>query len=229
MTNYIVAAQHDWNRSAFERRTPELPGNWHYISEPNQLTADLLARLDPRYVFFPHWSALVPEEIFGKWECVCFHMSDVPYGRGGSPLQNLIARRQISTQLTALRMERELDAGPVYLKRPLELSGSAQEIFERAAELVYDLIGEIVACEPLPTPQQGEPVVFKRRRPGESILPIGGSPTALFDHIRMLDAEGYPSAFLDFGEWRLEFSRATMTDGVVGAHVVFSRRKEVGA
>ncbi len=27
-----------------------------------------------------------------KFECVCFHMTDVPYGRGGSPLQNLIIR-----------------------------------------------------------------------------------------------------------------------------------------
>src|SRR5438876_4995655 len=36
---------------------------------------------------------------------------------------------------TTLFRSNEIDAGPVYLKRPLSLAGSAQEIFERAAEL----------------------------------------------------------------------------------------------
>ncbi len=37
------------------------------------------------------------------------HMTDVPYGRGGSPLQNLIARGHTSTKLTAMRMTAEVD------------------------------------------------------------------------------------------------------------------------
>jgi len=37
-------------------------------------------------------------------------MTDVPYGRGGSPLQNLIVRGHTETKLTALRCVRDLDA-----------------------------------------------------------------------------------------------------------------------
>ena len=31
----------------------------------------------------------------------------------------------------------------------------------------------------------------------------------IYDHIRMLDGEGYPKAFLRFGPYRIEFSRAS--------------------
>ncbi len=223
MKNYVVAARHPWNRSAFVRRTPHLPGTWHLIERREDLTEARLRDIQPRYVFFPHWSWEVPEAIWRNWECVCFHMADVPYGRGGSPLQNLIVRGHRSTMLTALRMERELDAGPVYLKRPLDLSGRAQAIFERAAEMVYDLAEDIVVREPTPVQQSGEPVVFRRRTPQQSALPADAPAEGLYDHIRMLDAEGYPPAFLDFGGWRLEFSEAEMTADQVTARVVFRR------
>lgn len=67
---------------------------------------------------------MVPEAVLIAAECVCFHMTDVPYGRGGSPLQNLIVRKHKKTKLTALKMTEEIDAGPVYCKRELSLDGS---------------------------------------------------------------------------------------------------------
>jgi methionyl-tRNA formyltransferase len=147
-------------------------------------------------------------------------MTDVPYGRGGAPLQNLISRGHRTTKISALRMIEELDAGPVYLKRPLDLSGSAQDIYERAANVVFDLIAEIVATEPAPVAQAGPPTLFRRRRPEQSRLPETADLHALYDHIRMLDADGYPRAFLDVGPLRLEFRRAALNDDSLAAEVV---------
>ncbi len=226
MKRYLVAARHAWNHAAFERHVGRLPGEWHFVSRREELDLRLLEKLDPRYVFFPHWNWLVPETVWSRWESVCFHMTDVPYGRGGSPLQNLILRGHAATKLTALRMERELDAGPVYMKRPLDLAGSAQAIFERAADLVYDMIAEIVAREPVAVPQQGEAVVFTRRTPAQSALPADATTQALYDHIRMLDAEGYPKAFVDRGPLRLEFTDAELVDGRLSARVEFLPRKD---
>ena len=52
-------------------------------------------------------------------------------------------------------------------------------------------------------------------------------PEKIYDYIRMLDAEGYPRAFIEFGEYRLSFECARLTtDGEeVEAKVVF-RKKE---
>jgi len=209
---YAVCTVMPWNADAFHRRTPSLAGDWHMIDDPARLSLDALSRLAPRYLFFPHWSWRVPNEILSQYECICFHMTDVPYGRGGSPLQNLIMRGHATTMLTALRMTDEIDAGPVYLKRPLSLDGRAEEIFVRAADLVYELIAEIITKEPVPIPQTGPPVVFRRRTPEESLLPQETGGAALYDFIRMLDAPTYPKAFIEWGDLRLEFDHARLVN-----------------
>jgi methionyl-tRNA formyltransferase len=208
LRHYVIATVKPWNTAAFRRHVTTWPGVWHLIERPEELILDSLTRLAPRYVFFPHWSWRVPADIFERFECVCFHLTDVPFGRGGSPLQNLIIRGCETTMVTALRMVAELDAGPVYLKRPLSLDGRAEEIFERAAEVIHNLIRDIVVREPMPVPQSGETVLFRRRTPEQSLLPKGASARELFDFIRMLDAPTYPKAFLDWGGLRLEFDHA---------------------
>ena len=223
MKDYIVATIKPWNIAAFRRHAPTLEGRWYLATDAVELAA-LLKRLTARYVFFPHWSSIVPEDILNKAECVCFHMADVPYGRGGSPLQNLIGRGHTDTLLTALRMVKELDAGPVYLKRHLSLAGRAQDIFERMADLVYEMIGEIVRTEPKPVPQQGEVTTFRRRTPEMSILPEHGTVKELYDHIRMLDAETYPLAFLEHGDFRIEFTGAEIVGDTVRAQVVIATK-----
>lgn len=217
--NYLVATIKPWNLEAFHAHVDELPGEWHLVTDKEELTVDLVDELSPRYVFFPHWSWIVPAEILARSECVCFHMTDVPYGRGGSPLQNLIVRGHRHTKLTALRMTEAVDAGPVYSKKPLSLEGTGQEILERAAGLVYEAIEEIVRTEPQPTPQRGEVTRFERRIPDMSRLPRQGALEDLHDHIRMLDIDTYPRAFLDYGEYRLTFRDATLEDGALKAEV----------
>lgn len=219
---YVVVGRHPWNRRVFDEQIRALPGRWHYVDAPEALTPERLQALGPRYVFFLHWSERVPSDVLGPFECVCFHMTDLPYGRGGSPLQNLIARGHRETQVTALRMTEAFDAGPVYLKRPMSLEGTAEEIFIRSSRLAADMIGEIVRSEPVPLPQQGEPVVFRRRTPEQSRIAGAMSLDRLYDHIRMLDAEGYPHAFLDLDGFRYTFRRAALYDGRIVADVVIT-------
>lgn len=216
---FVVAAQRPWNRDVFHRHLKCLPGTWTLVTEPEELTAERLASLDPRYVFFLHWSSIVPPEITDAFTCIGFHMTDLPYGRGGSPLQNLIVRGHTSTKLSAFAVERGLDTGAVYAKADLPLHGSAREIYVRASELAASLIRRIIAGEPAPLAQSGDAVVFKRRTPAESELREVGSPEALYDFVRMLDADGYPRAFLVHDGFRYELSDAELVDGAVRASV----------
>ena len=78
-----------------------------------------------------------------------------------------------------------------------------------------------IACGNIePSPQEGEISVFKRRTPKEGDIGNLNSLIQVFDYIRMLDAEGYPSAFLDTKNLRLEFSRASLRDGYIKADVI---------
>ena len=216
---YLVAGCKSWHRRVFDDVLSKLAGEWHYVGEREQLSLASVRSLSPRYIFFLHWSWKVAEEILGEVECVCFHMTDVPYGRGGSPLQNLIIRGYRNTKLTALRMTSEFDAGPVYLKRDLSLEGGAEEIYLRASTVSADMIKQIVQDEMQPSPQTGEPVNFKRRKPAESRIAKLDTLEQLHDFIRMLDAEGYPRAFLSNAGYRFEFSRSALYDGRIVADV----------
>ena len=187
-----------------------------FISNPEDLNLDYLLVLQPRFVFFPHWSHRIDTAIHRQFECVVFHMTDLPFGRGGSPLQNLIARGIQETQVSALQCVEEMDAGPIYLKRPLSLHGAAEEIYLRASVIVEDMIVEMLGQRPEPLPQQGTPTLFKRRKPEQSNLEVALTLDQAFDLIRMLDAEGYPHAFLNVGPFLLEFTRASRkTDHVI--------------
>jgi len=216
---YLVLGCKSWDRRVFDDALAVLPGEWRYIGSPGEFTAALVSEFAPTYLFFLHWSWKVPQEIIENFECVCFHMTDVPYGRGGSPLQNLIVRGHRETMLTALRMSNEFDAGPVYLKEPLSLEGNAEEIYLRAAQLSGKMIERFTRERLKPRLQQGEAVNFKRRKPEESEIVNPTSLQEIHDWIRMLDAEGYPHAFLNCAGFRFEFSRSALYDGRIVADV----------
>lgn len=194
------------------------------IHSKDQLTYDYLKELKPDYIFFLHWSFIIPAEIYDNFNCVVFHMTDLPFGRGGSPLQNLIVRGYRDTVISALRVTKGIDTGPVYLKRPLSLSGSAEQIFKRAGEEMLIMIDEIVTTDPKPVEQKGEIIHFARRTPKESNLDPVSDIRSLYDHIRMLDAPGYPKAFIETAHLRFEFSGAEIKDEEVTANVKITKK-----
>lgn len=89
--------------------------SFELIDTPDQLDPTRLNASGVSTLFFPHWSYKIPAPIYEAFECIIFHMTDLPYGRGGSPLQNLIVRGHQDTVITALRCVEAFDAGPVYL------------------------------------------------------------------------------------------------------------------
>ncbi len=223
---YIVATIRPWNRKVFSDIISKYPGRWHLIGAAEDLTLEKVRKLNPRYIFFPHWSERVPLSLVHAYECVCFHETDVPFGRGGSPIQNLIARGFTNTKISALRMTDSLDAGPVYLKRRLSLRGRAQDIYSRAAKIIAKMIREITLHEPPPVAQKGKAVMFLRRRPDQSKIALTYKiMDEIYDHIRMLDADEYPKAFIEQGGLRYEFSHPVMRKGALHARVKITQSK----
>jgi methionyl-tRNA formyltransferase len=213
---FVLASCKPWHQPALAELTLKNEGNWIYVSDKRELE-QVVSTNQPRYIFFLHWNWLVPRSIWQSYECVCFHMTDVPYGRGGSPLQNLVLAGHTRTVLSALQMIDELDAGPVYAKMPLELDGSAEQIYVKAGELSMQIIQWMIRTNPIANPQTGKVVVFKRRRPEQSVIPKSGNLQSTFDFIRMLDADGYPRAFIDHGKFVINFRDAKLREGRVSA------------
>lgn len=194
---------------------------WILIDDKEKFNETFLKKHQISKIFIPHWSYIIPEEIYLNYECIVFHMTDLPYGRGGSPLQNLIERGHTETKISALRVVKELDAGPVYLKRDLPLTGSAEEILTEANKVIERMIVEILAEDLKPVEQEGEVVKFKRRKPEDSNIAKIEELKTVYDYIRMLDAQGYPHAYLETSNLKFEFTNARFNpdDEIITAHV----------
>ena len=204
----------------YEQTSLKHKPNIEIINKKEDLTFDNLNKINPEYVFFPHWSYIIPSDIYNNFNCVIFHMTDLPFGRGGSPLQNLISRGIYKTKISALKCTKELDAGDIYLKKDFDISyGSAHEIYFRAGEIISQMIDEIINKHPIPQAQTGNIVEFKRRHPSESNISDIKELKKAYDYIRMLDAEGYPNAFIETDKLRFEFTDANYQNGKLFANV----------
>jgi methionyl-tRNA formyltransferase len=74
------------------------------------------------------------------------HASLLPRFRGAAPIAHAILAGETETGVSVMRVEREMDAGPVALMRSLEIGPdeSAGELTDRIADLTADAIAEVV-------------------------------------------------------------------------------------
>jgi methionyl-tRNA formyltransferase len=211
LKTYIILSSKKWNESTTEILKNNFPAyNWIAMSNKEEFNLKKLSYINPDKIFIAHWSYIIPETIFSTFKCIVFHMTDLPYGRGGSPLQNLIERGHKKTKISAIKVVEELDAGPIFHKEELSLSGTAEEIFLRANTIIIRMIEKIVLNNLSSKPQTGMPVIFKRRTPKMSSIEDLNDIESIFNHIRMLDAEGYPHAFIETKSFKFEFTRAAL-------------------
>lgn len=221
----IYAHNKSWGKNAFEQLCKvDLKNDWGFVQDNAELESIFDKKID--IIFFVHWSHRVPEHIISQVECVCFHMTDLPFGRGGSPLQNLILRGHKETKLTAIRMTNRFDEGPIYAKWNLSLEGTAQEIYERTTYLANKGILELLSADRKPAPQEGDVVMFQRRTKEDSELPSDLSLDEIYDFIRMLDADGYPNAYIVRNGMKWELFEAKKSDQGLIARIRIQANEE---
>ena len=162
-------------------------------------------------------SQLMPDAVRARFKHVLVvHESDLPNGRGWSPLtwQILEGKNQIS--VTLFEAEADVDSGPVYAQQWLTFEG-------------YELIDELRAAQASATqtlcrwfvdeypesaeqvkPQSGVPTYYQRRRPADSELDAEKTLAEQFDRLRVADNDRYPAFFRCRGEaYALRIDRMT--------------------
>jgi len=204
---YLFCAYRDWALKLFQKLKKKYP-DMYLLSSPKKLTINYLRRKKPEIIFFPDWSWIIPNEIISNYKCICFHESNLPKFRGGSPIQNQIIRGITKTKTTAFIMNEKIDAGDIILQKNLSLEGSIQEIFSRMSENDYSLILKIINGKYKRRKQSGKPTTYSRRKPKESELKnLNHSTNYLYNFIRMLE-DPYPNAFIRIGKQKLIFKKA---------------------
>tara|TARA_Y100000589_G_scaffold229683_1_gene217096 strand:- start:1419 stop:2084 length:666 start_codon:yes stop_codon:yes gene_type:complete len=186
-----------------------------FIKNKSDLNIENIKEFNPSLIFFPHWSWKVSKEIYDKYKCILFHTAPLPFGRGGSPIQNLILLGYSKSPVCALKMVEGLDCGPIYSKKDLILEGSLSKILKRLNQVVNDLIEDLIRSLPEPVMQDGEVYNFTRLSEEDNQISERGSLQDFFDRVRMLDDSSYPNSFIKYGDYIIEFNKVKFADGKI--------------
>ena len=215
--NYVFCAYREYSLEIYKKLKKRYK-NFFLIKEPKKLTLKNIQKINPKYIFFPDWSWIVPDEIINNFQCVCFHESNLPKFRGGSPIQNQIIRGIKKTKTTAFLMSKGIDTGDIILQKDLSLEGSLEDIFSEMKKNDYEMITKIIQGKFKRKKQTGKPTNYKRRKPEESELKnLDYSKEYLYNFIRML-SDPYPNAFLKIGKRKIIFKSVTFEDNKLEFH-----------
>jgi methionyl-tRNA formyltransferase len=165
-------------------------------------------------IYFPHYSEIIPSEVFEKFLCIGFHTGNLPMGRGGSPIQHQILEADYQCPISAIQITQSLDSGPIYLQREINLSeGTILEMLHRASLIIASMIEELSSGVPEPTVQVGRSETRKRLSALDSRLDFEAlTDRQIYDRIRMLDGLDYPRAYIEYESFRLSLSSAEWED-----------------
>ncbi len=111
------------------------------------------------------YGALVPDEIISLFPhgIINIHPSLLPKWKGPSPIQFALLNGDTITGVTLIKLDRELDHGPILSQKPYTLQGNETTedllsiLFEIGAEMVEDIIAKLENGEEISeTPQNHE-------------------------------------------------------------------------
>jgi len=131
------------------------------------------------------------------------HASDLPKGRGWSPMAWEVLNGADSVTVSLLNAEDGVDSGDIWQKRRFGLEGTEllDELNAKLFETELDLMDwALDHChETVPEPQRGEPSVWPRRGPADSEIDPARPLAESFDTIRISDPDRFPAFFTHRG------------------------------
>lgn len=132
------------------------------------------------------------------------HASDLPRGRGWSPLVWQILEGRNDIPVTLLEAADPVDSGAIWHQTWLRFQG--HELLDEinaalfAAELALMDYAVANLDSVRPRPQSGEPSYYRRRRPEDSRLDPERGLAEQFNLLRVADPERYPAFFDHLGQ-----------------------------
>ena len=127
------------------------------------------------------------------------HESDLPRGKGWSPLTWQILEGKNTIPVTLSEATNEIDSGVIYSKKYIECNGGEllAELKELQAKTTEQLVIEFVENHPknLGIVQSGDVTYYSRRLPKDSMLDINKTIFEQFNLLRVCDNKRYPAFF----------------------------------
>jgi methionyl-tRNA formyltransferase len=153
-------------------------------------------------LFLISCNEIVPAMVRRRYQAsLVIHASDLPQGKGVSPLVWQILEGKNTITVTLLEAEDVVDSGAIWHKTRIQFEG--HELCEDIHAALFDAeLGlmdfALMNLETIhPVPQTGEASYYRRRTPEDSRLDVHRTIAEQFDLLRVADSARYP-AFFDY-------------------------------
>ncbi len=153
--------------------------------------------------FYLSYGKIVGEEVLAKFKHnLVVHESDLPKGKGWSPLTWQILEGKNTIPVTLFEADVKVDSGVIYAQEWLEFDGTEliDELRQAQAEATIRLCREFVANYPQSTTlgkqQIGEETFYRRRTPKDSELDLNKTLAEQINLLRVVDNTNYPAYFV---------------------------------
>ncbi|MBD3179146.1 MAG: methionyl-tRNA formyltransferase [Candidatus Latescibacteria bacterium] len=154
---------------------------------------EFLQTLNPDFFAVAAFGLIFPQRVLdipGKG-CINLHASLLPAYRGASPVNAAILNGDPFSGVSTMEMEKELDAGPVYMQRilPVNPDETAGSLFARLAESGADLLVETLhsidheGLAPVPQPEEGVSYAPMLKK-SDGLIDWNRSAPEIYNHIR---------------------------------------------
>jgi methionyl-tRNA formyltransferase len=115
------------------------------------------------------------------------------------------------------------------MKRNVHLNGNAEDIYKRIEIIALKMAIKIAKMKNINFIKQlGKVSYFKRRKSEDSNLELikNSNLPKIYDFIRMLDAVGYPKAFLKIGDKKITLNNAIMSKKSISGYFKIENLKK---
>lgn len=169
--------------------------------------------------FYLSYSRIVSQEKLAQFQNnLVVHASDLPKGKGWSPMSWMILEGQNRIPVTLIEALPEVDSGPIYDQFWMDLEQTdlvddwRAKLSRATVSLVRDFVGKYPASLESKTDQQGEPSFYPKRGPFDSQLDVAKPLIEQFNLLRIVDNKSYPAFFDAHGsEFVLQVHKRTST------------------
>ena len=167
--------------------------------------------------FYLSCSQVAPAEVLDRFEHnLVVHESDLPLGRGWSPLSWQIIDGASDIAVTLFEAEQSVDSGVIYAQEWLHFDGTEllRELRDEQAFATINLCRNFVTEYPASVvsglQQLGPESRYRQRTPADSALDPDVPLAEQFDLLRVVDNERYPATLeMRGGKYRIFIERTT--------------------
>lgn len=213
----IISDENSWVNDWLPEMIGDLLKSGHRVLWVNRVSALMPAD----FCFYISFGKIVPKKIRSLFtNNLVVHESDLPKGKGWSPLTWQILEGKNNITVSLIEAEDNVDSGVIYSQEQIEFKGHElihelrRDQMKATIKLCKNFINNREMMTKQARQQKGEESFYSRRQPLDSVLDVNKSLADNFNILRVADNLKYPAYFKYLGvKYEIQIRKSILKNG----------------